>query len=89
MKPGDTITILGIYIQNRVKNVPDIQQLFTEYGCSIKTRLGLHDTDRNHCAGSGLILLELIGDLSRVDALTDTLNSMDGITVQKMVFANE
>ena len=34
--------VLGIHVQNRVTQVPDIQKMFTEFGCNIKTRLGLH-----------------------------------------------
>ena len=38
--------ILGVHITNRVKHVPEVQKVLTEFGCSIKTRLGLHEAGR-------------------------------------------
>jgi hypothetical protein len=35
--------ILGIHVTDRVQKAGEVQQLFTEYGCNIKTRLGLHE----------------------------------------------
>jgi hypothetical protein len=81
--------ILGIHIQNRVKQVPDIQKMFTEFGCNIRTRLGLHDTGEGSCSPAGLILLDTTGDESQINALTQKLASHDGIDVQKMVFGHD
>ena len=82
-------TILGIHVQDRVHQVPDIQKLFTEYGCNIRTRLGLHEVDQNNCSVAGLIILETIGEPGQVDKLVKALNMKDGIEVQTMVFSHE
>jgi len=37
------LRILGILIPDRVKDAVKIQEALTKYGCSIKTRLGLHE----------------------------------------------
>jgi len=81
--------VLGIHVQNRVTQVPDIQKMFTEFGCNIKTRLGLHETDEDACSPAGLILLDTTGEESQINALAEKLGSHDGIDVQKMVFDHD
>ena len=44
---NDQHIILGIHISDRLKNAVDVQKVFTEYGCNIKTRIGLHDANEN------------------------------------------
>ncbi len=78
--------ILGIYINERVKDATLIQKTLTKFGCSIKTRLGLHEVANEFCSPSGLILLELYGDLNECLKLENELLTIEGIQVQKMVF---
>lgn len=81
--------ILGIHIQNRVKDAPEIQKILTGYGCNIKTRIGLHEVTDNFCSGSGVIILEMVGDQAKYKELADRLNVFDGVEVQKMVFGHD
>ena len=39
--------IYGVHVTNRTTQVPNVQKLLTEYGCDIKTRIGLHHVDEN------------------------------------------
>ena len=39
--------ILGVHITDRIKHVSEVQTLFTQFGCYIKTRLGLHEASQN------------------------------------------
>lgn len=80
------IVILGIYIQERSKNALAVQSLLTQYGCSIKTRIGLHEVVDNHCSNAGLILLELTGNKKEMEALELELKKLSEIEIQKMVF---
>lgn len=80
--------IIGVHINNRMKNAKEVQGLLTEYGCSIKTRLGLHEVDENHCATSGIILLELTGKAEETNQLVTKLQSLAGIDIQKMEFSH-
>jgi hypothetical protein len=80
------LTVLGIMISNRVKNAPQVQMILTEFGCNIKTRLGLHEVNETTCSTSGLILLELCGDESACAELERQLRETKGIQVQKMLF---
>jgi hypothetical protein len=77
--------IFGVHITDRLKKAVEVQKLFTEYGCNIKTRLGLHEVE-NVCSPNGIILLEMYGDDSVCLELADKLAAIDGIEVQKMIF---
>ena len=78
--------ILGVRITDRVKDVPAVQSILTEYGCNIKTRLGLHDAGPTHCATTGLLIVEMCGAESDIAAFEDKLKGVSGVQVQKMVF---
>jgi hypothetical protein len=79
--------IVGVHITNRVKHVPDVQKALTEYGCNIKTRLGLHEVDRSSCSTIGLLILEMFGEETLIHAMQDKLKAIDGVEVKDMVFA--
>ena len=57
----DDHIILGIHVTDRLKNAVDVQKVFTEYGCNIKTRVGLHDVDADVCSPSCVVLIEFFG----------------------------
>lgn len=80
------IVVLGIYIYERSKNASAVQSLLTQFGCSIKTRLGLHEVIDNYCSNSGLILIELTGDKKEMETLEQELRKLSEIEIQKMVF---
>jgi hypothetical protein len=80
------IWILGIHITNRVTEVSDLQWVLTKFGCTIKTRLGLHEVKDDFCARSGLIILELTGSREEFCKLENELLKIDGLEVKKMVF---
>ena len=78
--------ILGVHVTDRVKDVPKIQAILTEYGCNIRTRLGLHDADDTRCSPGGVIVLELVGDAARCGQLARKLAAVKGVEVKKMAF---
>lgn len=78
--------IFGIHIGNRVTKAPDVQKVLTEFGCYIKTRIGLHHVDDQVCSPRGLILLEMFGDEKQCRELARRLSAMEGVEVQQMVF---
>ena len=80
------IWILGVHITDRVKEVSEVQSILTKFGCTIKTRLGLHEVKDNFCARSGLIILELTGNREEFFKLENELLGIDGLEVKKMVF---
>ena len=80
------IRILGIYISDRMNETQRVQAILTKFGCSIKTRLGLHEVADSYCAESGLMLLELTGDISECMKLENELLKIDGLEIKKMIF---
>ena len=82
----DKRIILGVHISKRAEQAAGVQKIFTEYGCYIKTRLGLHEVDEKVCSSAGIIILEFYGDEPKADELAKTLMAIDGIEVKKMVF---
>lgn len=78
--------VLGVLVRNRTSHAPKFQEIITQYGCNIKTRIGLHEVAENVCSPNGLILLEMHGDESAAAALESELSKLEGFEVQKMVF---
>jgi hypothetical protein len=85
---SDDHIILGIHITDRLKHAVDVQKVFTEYGCNIKTRVGLHDVDESYCSPSGIVLIEFFGDEAAATGMADKLDAIQGVHVQKMVFGH-
>ena len=81
--------ILGVHIKDRTSHVPGVQHLFTEYGCYIKTRLGLHEASDKSCSPNGLILLEMVGPDGPVEELAAKLAAIQGVDVQRMIFEHD
>ena len=76
-------TILGVHVAQRTKQTAKVQKILTDFGCSIRTRIGLHDAYENVCSPNGLILLEVV---SKAAELAAALARVPGVTVKKMVF---
>ncbi len=85
---NDDHIILGIHVSDRLKNAASVQKVFTEYGCNVKTRIGLHDVDADVCSPSGVVLIEFFGSDAEAGAMMDKLNEVEGVQVQKMVFGH-
>ncbi len=80
--------ILGVLIIDRQQEAGKIQNVLTKYGCSIKTRLGLHEVTDEASSTSGLLLLELTGNISEMDKLENELLAVEGTQTQKMIFVD-
>ncbi len=80
------IWVIGINISDRAGAVPLVQNVLAKFGCSIRTRLGLHNPEPGVCAGCGLIILELCGDAAEFYKLENELLKIEGIEVKRMVF---
>ena len=78
--------ILGVHITDRIHHVRNVQDTLTEFGCSIRTRLGLHEADKGFCSSNGLLLLEMTDDAATAQKLADKLNAIEGVEVKTMVF---
>ena len=80
------INVIGIFVGDRRQESLEVQKILTNFGCSIKTRVGLHEVTNEFCSTGGLILLELTGDIKEQDNLIQTLEGITNIQVKKMAF---
>ena len=78
--------IVVVHITDRLQHVPKVQSILTQYGCLIKTRLGLHELSADVCSPNGILLLELVDDEKQVGAFVGELNSIEGVEVKRIVF---
>lgn len=78
--------IIGVHVHNRAKHAGEVQQLLTDYGCNIKTRIGLHEANENFCSPNGVILIEMVGDEDKCHDLAAKLNTLQGIEAKTMIF---
>ncbi|MDR1167956.1 MAG: hypothetical protein LBK53_03580 [Heliobacteriaceae bacterium] len=62
------ITIIGVALANRNETAVEFQSILTKYGCKIRTRLGLHASEKDVCLNSGIVLLEVPGDAAELIA---------------------
>lgn len=54
--------VIILNISNRNEDSVKLQEILTKYGCDIKTRIGLHQSENNQCSKSGLIILDVTED---------------------------
>ena len=82
----DNHIIVAIHITDRVKKAPKIQEILSQYGCHIKTRLGLNEASPEFCSPNGLVLLEMLDEPKTVKALRDQLAKLAGVETKALVF---
>ncbi len=78
----DKHIIVGVHIVDRERHAPIVQEIFTQFGAQIRTRLGLHD---DVCPTNGLILLEM-ADTPESCEMIAAVESIEGVDVAQMVF---
>lgn len=76
-----TYHLLLVKIASRSQAAQKVQQILTEFGCHIRTRLGIHEASPTFCAEDGLILLELRGGREETQPLEEALSRVPGVTV--------
>lgn len=57
-----TTTIIGVSLENRIETAVEFQKIITDFGCEIRTRIGLHPSVNGICLNRGIVLLEANGD---------------------------
>jgi len=73
-----------IVIDKRKEEAVTVQKILTEWGCLIKTRLGLHEGVLNNCSEHGSLFLEMVGEKEKHEELVRKLNLLKGV-VAKLV----
>lgn len=76
-----TYTLLLIKVAQREQAARRVQELLTQFGCSIKVRLGLHESPAGTCSPCGLIILHVECG-SECEQLLAALTAEPGVTAQ-------
>ena len=84
----DRHVIFGVHLTNRVKHAGMVQEVFTEFGAHIRTRLGLHDIGPHGPSPRGVIVLDVTGDDRALDGMAERLSAIEGVEVQRMIFTH-
>lgn len=71
--------VMLILIGSRDEAAEKVQKILTGWGCFIKTRLGLHDDVLENCTQSGLLFLELTGELEKMQEIERKLNLVKSV----------
>lgn len=71
--------IMAIKVNGRAANAPVVQEILTKYGCNIKTRVGFHEANEDHCSMDGVLLLQLFGDPKEIEAMFSELDKLEGV----------
>jgi len=71
--------VMLILVGSRKEAADKVQKILTGWGCFIKTRLGLHDDVLENCSESGLIFLELTGDVAQMKEIEHKLNLVKSV----------
>jgi hypothetical protein len=74
---------MAVLVDKRTDAAPKVQEILTDNGCIIETRLGLHESI-DQCSEEGLILLTLSGSQAEIEDLKDQLNSIHRVEVDMM-----
>lgn len=79
--------IMGISLGQRTETVSKVQNILTDYGCYIQTRLGLHRTAEDACFNNGLILVEFMDHVDdKAAEMEKKLFKIPDVAVKTMSF---
>ncbi len=76
--------IMVVKIGARREDSPKVQEVLSRFGCSIKVRLGLHET-HEVCSDEGVLILQLAGEVDEMKKLERALNEMDRVKAKMVV----
>ena len=74
--------VMAILISTRREVAVKVQEILTEFGCIIKTILGIHDGVQDKCSEVGLVMLELVGTDKEINELNDKLSKVNGVNAK-------
>ncbi len=80
------LKILGVFIQDRIKEARSTQRVLSKYNHLIKARLGFHELHEGTCSRQAFIILHLQGDPAEWQHFEDELRDIGGIQIQEMMF---
>ena len=74
-------TIVAIKIENREETSKHVQAVLTDFGCDIRTRLGINDYKPEDCTTSGLIIVDIPNE-QRAKVIVEKLSEIKNVKVK-------
>jgi len=81
----DSHVVLAVHVTDRLKKVPSVQKVLSEYGDVIRTRLGLHEVSKEFSAPGGILILDIVTE-AKARQLQKALDRIKGIETKLVVF---
>ncbi len=81
--------VMLILVGSRKEAAEKVQKILTGWGCFVKTRLGIHDDILDQCTQSGLIFLELQGDLDHMKEIERKLNLIPSVDARLITLSTD
>ena len=81
----DAHVVLAVHVTDRLKKVPSVQKVLSEYGDVIRTRLGLHEVSKEFSAPGGILILDIVTE-AKARQLQKTLDRIKGIETKLVIF---
>jgi hypothetical protein len=78
----DSLCIMGILVDRRLESAPRVQEILTQHGDSILSRVGMHDPGEEQ---HGLITLNIRDRHENVEKLEHELGALEGVQVKTIV----
>ena len=75
--------IITILVGKRKESALKVQEVLTDFGCIIVTRIGLHETI-GACSDCGLIILQIKGDKKEADSMLKKLNKIKQVNAKRL-----
>jgi len=79
-------TIVAIKINGREAKASIVQEILTKYGCNIRTRVGFHEVNEDQCSMDGILILQLFGKDTEIQAMLGEIDKLDGVTSKLIEF---
>ncbi len=76
--------IMVVKIGSRRDRSPQVQEVLAKFGCSIKVRLGLHETE-DVCSDEGILVLQLTGEKDEMNDLEKALNKVPSVQAKMVI----
>jgi len=76
--------IMIVKIGGRREHFPKVQEVLSRFGCAIKVRLGLHETE-NVCSEEGILILQLTGEKDEMLGLEKSLNELPSVKAKLVI----
>jgi hypothetical protein len=80
------IKILTILVKDRIKEAGRTQNLLSNYGHIINSRLGFHEVSADKCSRVGVIILHLTGEEDEWTKFESELSLIGGIEFKSITF---